>query len=278
MKTEPDVLGWSAMLACIVVTAHGEWSLAVACGYVTTVAAGLPIAIDAYAIRAMRAGKEILPPVLLMVATNAGAHLVHGGMLRVTPWLIVLVSAIAPVVLWRVHALRRHESAEPESTTDDIVISSPTPVVEPVPETKPEPSRPVPVAVPEGARTLPTFGCRGELQRALRNERPALVPAAEYTRTRAEVHAEWTVPGDYVDENGDPADDSGAAVAPWESAKYELGWAATHFSDELLAGKLPTIRAIKDRLSVGQDKAKEVQAGFREALSKPQEPAGAVAP
>ncbi|MYW61329.1 MULTISPECIES: hypothetical protein [unclassified Streptomyces] len=107
-----DVLGWLAMLACVVIAAHGEWSLAVAAGYHPYVAAAFPVAVDAYAIRSMKAGREVLPPVLLMVATNAAAHLVHAGMLPVTPWLVVAVSAVAPVVLWRVHALRR-PTAEP---------------------------------------------------------------------------------------------------------------------------------------------------------------------
>ncbi|WP_372349603.1 hypothetical protein [Streptomyces sp. KL116D] len=78
----------------------------------------------------MRAGREIFPPVLLMVATNAAAHLLKGGMLTVAPWLVVLVSAIAPVVLWRVHALHRHEVAVPEPQP---VEYEPEPAVEPVP-------------------------------------------------------------------------------------------------------------------------------------------------
>jgi hypothetical protein len=102
-----DVLGWLAMLACVVIAAHGEWSLAVAAGYQSYVAAALPVAVDAYAIRSMQAGREVLAPVLLMIATNAAAHLVHTGLLHVGPALVVAVSAIAPVVLWRVHALRR---------------------------------------------------------------------------------------------------------------------------------------------------------------------------
>lgn len=262
MKTEPDVLGWSAMLASIAVTAHGEWSLAVSCGYVASVAVGLPIAIDAYAIRAMRAGKEILPPVLLMVATNAAAHLLNGGMLRVTPWLVVLVSAIAPVVLWRVHALRRGETActvgPPAEYAAGVSVPVDTP---PAPEVYPVIAAPVPAvpeAVPASARTLPMFECPGELNRArrneMRNEIPASVPAAEYTRTRPEVHAEYVPEASDVDE--DPLTEAG------------LDWAAEHFKDELLAGKVPGIARIKSECRVGQDRAKEIQDAFREALPK----------
>lgn len=253
MKTDRDVLGWAAMLASIAVTAHGEWSLAVACGYATVVAAGLPIAIDAYAIRAMRAGREIFPPVVLMIATNAGAHLVHGDMLTVQPWLVVLVSAIAPVVLWRVHALRKHES---ETTDPAPVEYVETPTVERVPEPYPaltERVPDVPRAVPEGAKLLPVFECPGELARArrneIRNEIPAPVLAAEETRTRPEVHAEY-VP----ERDEDPLTAAGVA------------WAAEHFKDELFAGKVPGIARIKSECRVGQDRAKEIQDAFREAL------------
>ncbi|MFB6984234.1 hypothetical protein [Streptomyces scopuliridis] len=112
-QQQRDVLGWVSMLACIAVAAHGEWSLAVAVGFSPWVAAALPVAIDAYAIRAMQAGREILPSVVLMIATNSAAHLHHGGLLTVSPWLVVAVSAIAPVVLWRVHALRHSTATEP---------------------------------------------------------------------------------------------------------------------------------------------------------------------
>ncbi|MGW2228171.1 hypothetical protein [Streptomyces formicae] len=256
MKTEPDVLGWLAMLACIVVTAHGEWSLAVACGYVTTVAAGLPIAIDAYAIRAMRAGKEILPPVLLMVATNAAAHLVHGGMLRVTPWLIVLVSAIAPVVLWRVHALRRAEDVHTAERPAEYAERVPVPVgVPPVPEAYPAIETPVPAVpepVPDGVRLLPIVA-RPE---APRNEIPEPVLAAEYARARDEVHAEYVPepPGDGPGRDEDPLTEAG------------LDWAAERFKTELLAGKVPGIARIKADCHVGQDRAKEIQDAFRQAL------------
>lgn len=117
MTQQKDLLGWLAMGASVVVAAHGEWSLAVACGFGAWVAAALPVAIDAYAIRAMQSGREVLPAVLLMIATNAASHLHHGGRLPVSPWLIVAVSAIAPTVLWRVHALRRTAAAVPTGNT-----------------------------------------------------------------------------------------------------------------------------------------------------------------
>ena len=110
-----DLLGWLAMGASIAVTAQSEWALAVASGYHPVVAGALPVAIDAYVIRALRSGREVLPAVLAMVATNSAAHLLRGGMVTMSPWLVVAVSAIAPLVLWRVHAL-----ADEVSTPDFI--------------------------------------------------------------------------------------------------------------------------------------------------------------
>ncbi|WP_405677300.1 hypothetical protein OG292_22475 [Streptomyces sp. NBC_01511] len=146
-----DYLGWLTMLACVVVTAHGEWSLAVAAGYQPLVAGALPVAIDAYALRAMKTGREVFWPVALMVATNAAAHLVHAALLPVTAWLVVAVSAIAPVVLWRVHrlseapAVKAAEShPEPAGRYGDPVVR---PVPEPIyaaPEPQPEPPEPAP--------------------------------------------------------------------------------------------------------------------------------------
>ncbi|MGX9921772.1 hypothetical protein ACWIG4_18180 [Streptomyces sp. NPDC002248] len=143
MSARPDVLGWLSMLACIVIAAHGEWSLAVAAGYQPYVAAALPVAVDAYAIRSMQAGREVLAPVLLMIATNAAAHLVHARLLHVGPALVVAVSAIAPVVLWRVHALRRehhqeHAAARADERPEPLWAAPEPP--EPEPEPQPEPA------------------------------------------------------------------------------------------------------------------------------------------
>lgn len=197
-----DLLGWAAMLACIAVTAHGEWSLALACGYAPAVAAGLPVAIDAYALRSMQQRREILPPVLLMIATNVAAHLLHGGMLTVTPWLIGAVSAVAPVVLWRVHALRHADQDEPAPAA--------VPVAEVRAERVPEAAPAAPVAVPALGR--PHGGVYPELAAAVPEDHfaevrkvtaapvPAPVyPAAEPDRTRVEVRAE------YVPEQPHPA-------------------------------------------------------------------------
>ncbi|SFD61925.1 hypothetical protein [Streptomyces aidingensis] len=156
-----DVLGWAALGAAIVVTASAEYQLARACGFGTVVAAGVPAALDIYAIRALRAHRDVFAVVLAMIAVNAAAHLVAAGLLPVTWHLVTAVSAIAPLVLWRVHALRE----VPAGTADH-----------PVPELL-EPA-PVPL-VPPGARLLPIVA-------------PAEAPAVTLERERVPVLGEFT--------------------------------------------------------------------------------------
>jgi hypothetical protein len=177
MAQNRDVLGWLAMGASVVVAAQGEWSLAVACHFGGWVAAALPVAIDAYAIRAMQTGREVLPAVLLMIATNAASHLHRGDVLPVSPWLVVAVSAIAPLVLWRVHALRR-----PARHGTAAVPQGNTPAAEPVP-----PVSPTPAAEPAPAPASPLVICGGHLEIPAVPPRPRLDASA----ARAAIEQAW---------------------------------------------------------------------------------------
>ncbi|MFF7310538.1 hypothetical protein [Streptomyces sp. NPDC008137] len=124
-------------------------------------------------------------------------------------------------------------------------------------------------AVPEGARLLPIVA-RPEPQkyrldhfarRYVPVEKPAEqapVLAAEAPRTRTEVRAEYVPEPVPDDEQGNPAQED-------PLTELGLGWAAEQFKEELLAGTVPSIRAIKDRLHVGQNRAKEIQDGFKQA-------------
>ncbi|WP_086564646.1 hypothetical protein [Streptomyces africanus] len=232
-----DYLKWGALAAALVATASAEYELARAVGFNEWVAAAVPGALDIYTIRALRAHRDVLAAVLALILVNSASHLVTVGLLPVDWPLVVAVAAIAPLVLWRVHRLADvvEEAPEEESAED-----APEPEAESVPAV-PEPVRPIPDVVPEGARLLPIVARPTPAAKTL-------VPAAEYTRTRTEVHAEY-VPD----------------VAPL--TEYGLGLAAEHFKAELLAGNVPSIRAIKERLSVGQNRAKEIQDGFRQALA-----------
>lgn len=272
-----DYLKWGALLFALVATASAEYELARQVGFNQWVAAAVPGALDIYTVRALRAHRDVLAAVAAMIGVNAASHLVTAGLLPVNVPLVVAVSAIAPLVLWRVHRLAGEDEKGMRSThTPGPEYIEPV-EVERVPEVYPVLGNAVPdvpEAVPAGVRMLPTFECPGELRRALRHEIPAPVLAAEETRTRPEVHAEyvpepvpdWTVSGEYADKNDnptepDPTDDGYGNPL----SEYGLGLAAEQFKDELLAGEMPSIRAIKERLSVGQPKAKEIQDGFRQA-------------
>jgi hypothetical protein len=121
-----DPLLWAALLAVLVVLASAEYNLAVACGFGTYVAAGVPAALDVYAIAALRARRDVLVVVVVLIAVNAASHLVEVGLLPVSVPLVVGVSAIAPLVLWRVHRLG-----------DAVVRSAPEPM-----RAVPEPAEP----------------------------------------------------------------------------------------------------------------------------------------
>ncbi|GHH83798.1 hypothetical protein [Streptomyces capitiformicae] len=109
MKRDP--LLWAALVAVLVVLASAEYRLAVACGFGQYVAAGVPAALDVYAIAALRARRDVLAVVAVLIGVNAASHLVEVGLLPVDVPLVVAVSAVAPLVLWRVHRLGEDVSA-----------------------------------------------------------------------------------------------------------------------------------------------------------------------
>jgi hypothetical protein len=128
-----DPLLWVATAAVLIVLASAEYELARACGFGLYVAAGVPAALDVYALAALRARRDVLSVVLTLIAVNAASHLVEVGLLPVSVPLVVAVSAVAPLVLWRVHRLSELR---------------PEPSPEPVPavaEPAPEPAEPITV-------------------------------------------------------------------------------------------------------------------------------------
>jgi len=104
--TRKDWLKWVAAGFALVATASAEYEIARAIGMNEWVAIAVPGALDAYVIRALRAHREVLTAVIAMVLVNAASHLVTAQILPLDWRLITAVSAIAPLVLWRVHALR----------------------------------------------------------------------------------------------------------------------------------------------------------------------------
>jgi hypothetical protein len=240
---------WGALAAALVATASAEYELARAVGFNQWVAAAVPGALDIYTISALRARRDVFAAVLALILVNSASHLVTVGLLPVSWPLVVAVAAIAPLVLWRVHRLADAAEEAPAET-------APEPETESVPAV-PEPVRPLPEVVPEGVRLLPIVARPAPVSKAL-------VPAAEAPRTRTQVRAEyvpdevWQQDHEYLMRTPD-VDES-------PLTQHGLGLAAEHFKEELLAGRVPSIRAIKERLSVGQNRAKEIQDAFRAAL------------
>ena len=136
MKRDP--LLWAALAAVLVVLASAEYQLAVACGFGTYVAAGVPAALDVYALAALRARRDVLAVVVTLIAVNAASHLVEVGLLPVSVPLVVAVSAVAPLVLWRVHRLS-------EGYASGDAMPAPEPSAELAPEPSTAPAEPITV-------------------------------------------------------------------------------------------------------------------------------------
>lgn len=109
--TRRDWLKFVSAGCALVATFQAEYTLAMAAHFPAWIAWTVPGALDAYALRALQSGREVFTAVLAMVAVNAASHLVTAGILPMDWKLVTAVSAIAPLVLWRVHALRTPNEA-----------------------------------------------------------------------------------------------------------------------------------------------------------------------
>ena len=107
-----DWLGAAATLFALAVTFNAEYEIAIAVHINPIVAYAVPGALDVYVLRALQVKRDVFLTVFAMVLVNAASHLVGAGVLAVSPALIVAVSAIAPLVLWRAHVLRHAASTE----------------------------------------------------------------------------------------------------------------------------------------------------------------------
>lgn len=138
MSKNRDLLGALALIAALVGTASAEYSLARAAGFGTWVALAVPAALDVYALRAFKAQRDVPAVVVALILVNSLAHLVSSGHLPVSVPLVIAVSAIAPLVLWRVKALSAPLTPQPH----------PPVAVEPDPAARPVER---PVAIPANA-------------------------------------------------------------------------------------------------------------------------------
>lgn len=151
-----DYLKWGALAAALVATASAEYELARAVGFNQWVAAAVPGALDLYTVRALRSGREVLAAVAAMIGVNAASHLVTAGLVTVSVPLVVAVSAIAPLVLWRVHSLGAgHDevgAVSPPGPEAPVEVTAPV-TVERVDDDQPKalPATPT-VVIPETVR------------------------------------------------------------------------------------------------------------------------------
>lgn len=165
-----------------------------------------------------------------------------------------VVAAVPPVAaLLAFGALMRqvHEAlrtpAVPEATDTFLSVDAPPyPTLAPAPAAYPAPAAPVPavLAVPAAARMLPIVARPDDHQ-------PAPVLAAEHTRTRPEVHAEY-VPDPVPDEAGvddEPVLDPDPLAAP----------ARARFAHVLAAGQVPGVRTLRAEYNIGQPRAQRIR-------------------
>ncbi len=111
-----DWLLWGALGCALVSTAHAEYTLATATHVNEYVALAVPGALDLYVIRALQVRRDVFAAVLVMVAANVTSHLLVAGVLPVHWSVIAAVGALAPLLLWRVHALGHAGTAAPEAS------------------------------------------------------------------------------------------------------------------------------------------------------------------
>lgn len=128
-----DWLKWAALGFALVATASAEYELARAVGYNKWVAAAVPGALDVWTVRAMRQHRDVLAAVLAMIVVNALSHLVTAGLLEVSVPLVVGVSAIAPLVLYRLHAITGTDEPKADTTPRQEPVQAPVQVDTPEP-------------------------------------------------------------------------------------------------------------------------------------------------
>lgn len=243
-----------SLAAGVAFTAHAEYDLARTLGADPWIAAMLPVAVDAYVVAALRwfRGFDITLSLSLMGAAQVAAHLLDAKVMTVNIPMVVIVSLLVPVAIWRTHALARIKHSVPAAP-------APVPVevqrVPERPETYPAIATPVPAVpepVPAGVRLLPIVA---RPRNEIRNEIPAPVLAAETPRIRTEVHAEY-VP-DPV-----PEDDDEPVITP----DPLLPQAKATFADVLAKGDVPGVRTLRTEYGIGQPRAQRIRDALKETL------------
>lgn len=153
-RTRDTAVVWLVRLsvaAGVVWTAVSEWQLARIIGAPSWVAPALPLAIDAYVVAAVRAGRrpDLAFALMIMSCAQIAARLLDAGQVQVSVTLVALVSILVPLTIWRVHALAdaEHANQEAESAkapTNQAVAVPNQAVVQAPPQVQGNQSAPVP--------------------------------------------------------------------------------------------------------------------------------------
>ncbi|GHG15509.1 hypothetical protein GCM10018777_31580 [Streptomyces albogriseolus] len=219
-----------SLAVCIAFTASAEYDLARTLGADPVIAAMLPVAVDAYVIAALRWFRafDIMLSLAPMGAAQVGAHLLDARVVSVNIPLVVVVSLLVPVALWRTHALARFESEE----VPEHVAEYEQPEVGRVPAMYPAlaDTPAVPELAPEAPAVLVPEVCDVPA-RAVHAKR---VLAEKKTPRTRRVSAPVPVP-----------DEDDVLV---ERARAD-------FPD-----RVPTFRELKDAYSIGQQRARRIRA------------------
>ena len=239
-RTRRDWVLWGALACTLVGTAHAEYTIAVATGVHPWVAACVPGALDLYVIRALQVRRDVFLAVLVMCAVNVASHLVTAGVLTVGWELISAVGALAPLVLWRVHALW-HTRTRKEllwgvpAGTQELMEGAPAPerptdAPEP-PEVHPEPPAPDEKPAPETPKCEHGWPLDWECTECT----PAPEPEEEEEEDEAAP-----------DEDDTDAEFMPAARRHWNDVKAKTG-------------APPSARSLKAALAVGQTRATRIR-------------------
>lgn len=276
-RTRQDWILWGALGCALVGTAHSEWSLAVATGAHPWVALAVPGALDLYVIRALQMRRDVFVAVLAMVAVNVAWYLVHSGDVPVTWALRSAVAAIAPLVVWRVHALGRTRNR-----TELLWDTEAGAVDAPVEYTAPEPA-PVLPSAPAWVPGYHLDGCDGLHSQEGPDECTARVRVLDsiaeafdvpphlasahpssysYPSAPEYVPEEWSAHPDtsnvvHLRRRTDPSAPASAHSLQDGDEVYVPG-AVEYIDNCALTGTEPSVRGLKTALKIGQVRAKRI--------------------
>ncbi|MEU2510189.1 hypothetical protein ABZ621_36625 [Streptomyces sp. NPDC007863] len=250
-RTRTDWVLRGALACTLIGTAHAEYTLAVATGVHPWVAACVPGALDLYVIRALQVRRDVFLAVLVMCAVNVASHLVTAGVLAVDWALISAVGALAPLVLWRVHALWHTRTRKellwdvPAGTRDLIEAGQ----VAPAPaEVHPAPIQP-PTPAPVDERCTHGWPADWDCTECTPSTPAEIAPAPAPPATSAPAPdpepAPETAPTPVEDDDSD-AEFMDAARTHWDDVTAKTG-------------APPSARSIKAALSVGQTRATRIR-------------------